>query len=362
MTTSPASDALRIGLLWRGDRKDPAPRPAETRLAHIFEAFEARDVRAEPVVYAEEATDAIRAQLLALDAVIAWVDPIVRGRERGALDALLRDVAAAGVFVSAHPDVILAMGTKEVLYRTRTLPWGSDTHIYRDADELSTRLLPLLRDGPRVLKQDRGSGGNGVWKLELSRDGEPATADVRVQPAARDARVEEMPFREFLDQRRPYFEAFDGAGCFVDQPVAERLAEGMTRCYMAHDRVAGFGHQFVTALMPPTENGTVPNPPPRLYYGPNQPEFQALRRLLESGWLAQMQSELGLTRESLPVIWDADFLLGPKTPAGEDTYQLCEINVSGVLPIPDESVGPLADAAVQRAMAARLQRRAATSG
>ena len=47
---------------------------------------------------------------------MVWVDPIVNGRDRTVLDGLLRDVADRGVFVSAHPDVILKMGTKDVLF------------------------------------------------------------------------------------------------------------------------------------------------------------------------------------------------------------------------------------------------------
>ena len=40
---------------------------------------------------------------------------------------------------------------------------------------------------------------------------------------------------------------------------------------------------------------------------------------------------------ALPIIWDADFLYGPRTAAGEDTYVLGEINVSSVMPIPDQA-------------------------
>ena len=40
-------------------------------------------------------------------------------------------------------------------------------------------------------------------------------------------------------------------------------------------------------------------------------------------------------RGSLPVLWDADFLYGPRTASGDDTYVLCEINVSSVIPFPD---------------------------
>lgn len=131
----------------------------------------------------------------------------------------------------------------------------------------------------------------------------------------------------------------------------------MIRCYLVHDRVAGFGHQFVTALMPPPPGeGGPPEPSPRLYYGPAKSEFQGIKALLESGWVAQMQRVLDVDTESLPVIWDADFLLGPKDADGLDTYVLCETNVSGVFPIPDETVAPLAEAAIERTLAAKRRR------
>src|SRR5262249_60114507 len=82
------------------------------------------------------------------------------------LDALLRQVAARGVWVSAHPDVILKMGTKEVLHRTRTMSWGSDTALYRTAEAMRVELPARLAAGPRVIKRNRGNGGQGLWKVE----------------------------------------------------------------------------------------------------------------------------------------------------------------------------------------------------
>ena len=62
------------------------------------------------------------------------VDPLIssnnEGRNRANLDALLREVAARGVGVSADPNVIIKMGTKEVLHRTRMMSWGSNTALY----------------------------------------------------------------------------------------------------------------------------------------------------------------------------------------------------------------------------------------
>lgn len=352
-----SSDGVRrrdpiVGLLWRGEPGEPAPPPERTRLRAIFEAFAARGLRAQAVLYDEASAEAVREQLLEMDGVLVWVDPIVRGRDRSGLDAILREVAARGVFVSAHPDVALAMGTKEVLYRTRELPWGTDTHVYRTLDELLQGMPALLRSvGPRVLKQDRGSGGKGVWRVELLRDAEaPADMLVRVQPGERGARVEDMRFGHFVEQRRPYTAYFDGRVLFIDQPFLARCREGMTRAYLVHDRLAGFGHQYVTALTPAAPGASAPDPEPRLYFGPDEPAFQPLRRLLECGWIAEMRRVLGLDRDSLPVIWDADFLLGPRSPAGDDEYLLAEINVSGVFPIPGEAVARLVDAAIERVM------------
>ena len=42
-------------------------------------------------------------------------------------------------------------------------------------------------------------------------------------------------------------------------------------------------------------------------------------------------------RPDLPMIWDADFMLGPIGTGGADTYVLGEINVSSVFPIPEEA-------------------------
>jgi hypothetical protein len=80
-------------------------------------------------------------------------------------------------------------------------------------------------------------------------------------------------------------------------------------------------------------------------------EFQALRNKMESEWTPQMMHLLGIEAESLPIIWDADFLYGPQDESGRDTYVLCEINVSSVFPFPEE-----APSAIARRAMARLHR------
>ena len=73
---------------------------------------------------------------------------------------------------------------------------------------------------------------------------------------------------------------------------------------------------------------------------------------MESEWLPQLQQLLDLDTHVLPVIWDADFLLGPKTPSGDDTYVLCEINASSTFAFPEHAMPTVAEAALDR-LAAR---------
>ena len=82
--------------------------------------------------------------------------------------------------------------------------------------------------------------------------------------------------------------------------------------------------------------------------GPDDAQFQALRKKMEEEWTPQMMKVLDVERGSLPIIWDADFLYGPKDAAGEDTYVLCEVNVSSVFAIPDEAPAVIAHHTLER--------------
>ncbi len=343
----------RIGVLWRGDRQAEAPWPAADRgLGPLFDAFAALPAVIVPVPYSDEAVDDAREQLLSLDGVLVWVNPIQDRASRARLDPLLREVSAAGVWVSAHPDVILAMGTKEILYRTRHLGWGSDTSIYRTAAEFTSAFPGRLAQlGRLVLKQGRGNGGNGVWKVELP-GGQPGPAApdvvVRVQDArAKDGSAELVPLGEFLRRCQEYFA---WSGCLVDQVFQDRLADGMIRVYFIQDQVAGFGRQWPKGLLDDPQPGPAPA---TVMQDPGTAEWQRLRAQAETEWVPQMISSLGLTREDLPVIWDADFLLGPRTRTGDDTYVLCEINISAVWPFPPMAAPAVAAAALDRIYAMR---------
>ena len=342
----------KVAVLWRGDaaaRRDATSR--SNRFHRIFEELAALGIQAEPAVYADVLADEVREQLLKVDGVLVWVDPLHEGQNRTVLDALLRDVAARGPWVSAHPDVILKMGTKEVLYRTKHLGWGTDTHLYPTVGAFHAEFPARLRSsGPRVLKQNRGNGGQGIWKVEQLSLSDGGEAMVRVLHARRGSVREDMKLWDFMARCEAYFMP---GGCIVDQPFQPRLPDGMIRCYMGADKVAGFGHQFIKALIPPPPEGPdsdAAQPGPRIMHPASAEPFQALRVRMEAEWTPRMMEVLGIDAASLPIIWDADFLYGPRTASGEDTYVLCEINVSSVFAIPEQ-----APAMIARLTLARLQ-------
>lgn len=361
--------SLRIAILYPGDQAVRRNATAENnRFSELFAAFAAKGVHVEPAVYHDDFCEEVREQLKQVDGVLIWVNPIVDGRDRSILDSMLRDVALEGVFVSTHPDVILKLGTKEVLYQTRDIGWGCDTHLYNSMEQMRKDLPVQLAAGKaRVLKQYRGNGGDGVWKVQLPANtltNEGGSHEMLPRPetvifarhAKRGSNEEEITLSEFFDRCEQYFVA---NGRMIDQEYQERLTDGMIRCYLVHGEVTGFGHQAINALFPalpgapPTE---APQPGPRLYHPPDKPDFQALKRKLEQEWVPAAQQLLEIDTASLPILWDCDFLLGPKGDNDEDTYVLCEINVSSVAPYPESSVPHIVDVTMAQVRAARQRR------
>lgn len=367
--TPPEDRAVRVAILDRGDREARLrSAPEDSRFLPLFRALADLGAQPERAVYDEAFADEVRRQLVSVDAVLVWVNPLQDGRDRLALDAILREVAAAGVFVSGHPDVIAKLGTKEVLYTTRDIGWGSDTQLYRSAAQMRDELPARLAGGARVLKQLRGNGGTGVWKVEreMEERSEPggfpplppflqrtSASVVRVRHAERGATEERMTLEAFARRCETYFE---NGGGVLDQEYQERLAEGMVRCYLVHGHVEGFGLQAINALYPPPPGApaeAAPWPTPRTYHPPTLPGYQSLKQQLEEEWVPAARRRFDIESGALPVLWDCDFLLGPRTASGADTYVLCEINASSVSPFPESAIAPMARAVVERA---RLRR------
>jgi hypothetical protein len=339
------SDIRTVALLYPGDRamRDRAD-PAESRFAVLFEALAAAGVHAIPAVYHDDFADEVRAQLLAVQGVLVWHNPIEGGRRRDALDALLREVGGAGVWVSTHPDAIAKLGTKDVLVDTRQLPFGSDAHRINSLVQLDADLPRRLHDGPRVLKQRRGHSGIGVWRVEWADAG---AQQVRVHHAQRGSEEQLLDWPSWRQTLAPYFDA-DAGGHMVDQAWQPRLHEGMWRAYLVGERVGGFGEQAINALYPTGPGEPAVQPGQRLYFDADEPRFQNLKSKLEGGWIALLCQCVGLAPAQLPLLWDCDFMFGEPSAGEPQRFVLCEINVSSVSPFPPSAIAPLVAAVQQR--------------
>ena len=179
---------FKIAIVWRGDAEARRhATPQNNRFHRVFEELAAIGIDAEPAVYAEDSWTKCASSSSPL---MACSSGSIRSTGQNTNDARC-DVArccARGTWVSAHPDVILKMGVKEVLHRTRHLGWGTDTHLYRTRGGFPRAFPSRLQSaGPRVLKQNRGNGGQGVWKVELhSQAGRRGQNRARVACAARE--------------------------------------------------------------------------------------------------------------------------------------------------------------------------------
>ncbi len=281
-----------IAILSRGDaaaRRDATPQ--NSRFVRVFEALSAVGIDARPVVYDEAFADAVREQLWTVDGVLVWVDPIHQGKTRAALDQLLREVAAQGPWVSAHPDIILKMGVKEVLYRTRHLGWGADTHRYDRADAFRGR-IPFAAAGERAAcaetkpRQRRPGRMEGGGLAGLGRDG-PGTSCAARKPAGGHAtRNFHRTLRTLFRMGRLHHRSgIPAAPVRGDDPLL-------------HERLQG--RRFRSA----TDQGVDPaaagrsglpeaQPGPRIMHGPDAAPFQALRRSMEDEWTPQMMQNAG---------------------------------------------------------------------
>src|SRR6185295_16132014 len=134
----------------------------DSRFARTAAALAEKGIAVEGAPYVADAVEQLREQLMRVDGVLVWINPIVDGRDRTDLNRVLAGVAASGVFVSAHPDVIAKMGTKDVLFRTRTMGWGCDTRHYstfaamqRELGEPGNRRGACAKAGARAQRRRR---------------------------------------------------------------------------------------------------------------------------------------------------------------------------------------------------------------
>ena len=302
-----------------GHRRDTMP---------MVEALRARGWSAEPVFYSDADRAAIRDRVVATaDAYVSRINPgTIPGGEAAYFD-MLRELCAKGVVGMPHPDAMIGYGAKDALVKLRdTGLVPPDTAAYYTVADFRARFPGMLAGGRRVLKQNRGSTGEGIWLVSVDDPRPlgpgPVPLDTRVKCVeAVDNHVEHHALGDFLTFCEQYI--VGDHGMLVDMPFMPRIKEGEIRILMVgsipifvvHKKPAEAADAFSATLFSGAK------------YTYDDPA--KWRRLVDMflGRLPEVMERLG--GHEIPLIWTADFMLDT-APDGSDAYVLGEINCSCV--------------------------------
>lgn len=239
---------------------------------------------------------------------------------------MLRELVKHGVIGLPHPDAMINYGAKnavEKLKGTEIVP--EDVKCYYDFETFKAEFPASLANGVRVAKQNRGSTGEGIWRVEVL-DANPngiVSLDQMVKcTEAKDNHVETMPLGEFIDFCVKYL---DGeGGMILDMPFLERIKEGEIRVFMLRNSVVNIVHKK-PADVPDAFSATLFSGAKYTYETPDKwPELVSI----VNKSVPVIQRRLG--NYDLPLIWTIDFILDTDPETGDDKYILGEINASCV--------------------------------
>ena len=302
-----------------GHRKDTMP---------MVEALRAKGWSAEPIFYRDGDRETLLERVrTTADAYVSRINPGTIPGGEAAYFRLLGDLCASGVIGMPHPDAMVGYGAKDALVKLRdTGLVPPDTLAYYTIGEFREGFPTTLALGRRVLKQNRGSTGEGIWLVSVDDPrplpGGPVPLDFRVKCVeAVDNHVEHHPLGDFLSFCEQY--VVGDHGMLVDMRFMPRIKEGEIRILMVgstpifvvHKKPADSADAFSATLFSGAS------------YTYDEP---AKWKPLVDMFLAKLPTVMEkLGGHEIPLIWTADFMLDD-APGGGDAYVLGEINCSCV--------------------------------
>ncbi len=303
-----------------GHRRDTQP---------IVFALKARGWDSEIIFYRDEWKEKILEYCDdRFDAYVSRVNPGNLAYGESKYFDMLRRLSERGTLGMAHPDAMISFGAKDALVKLRHTEFvPDDTYAYYSQEDFVSQFPTSLSNGERVLKQNRGSTGTGIWRVcvEDEREfepGKPLPLDTRVKcTEAVDNHVEHNSLGDFMEFCEQYIVGENGM--LVDMRFLPRIKEGEIRILMVgatpifvvHKKPAEGADSFSATLFSGAKY---------TYDKPEQWED------LTSNFLSELPTICGtLGRDDIPLIWTADFILDTDE-SGGDKYVLGEINCSCV--------------------------------
>merc|ERR1719284_2052616 len=277
------------------------------------------------------------------------------GGSQEKFDDAMRALKKSGKEVWPSPDVMEFMGAKDALTKIANLNIGlPDTLSHYEEAAFIEGFKKTMAFQPRVIKQNRGSSGEGIWIIKLKADnycanyGDRVCEDSEVLSLmeANDNHAEEHTVAEFIEfcvKGRTdksgewtskgvgkYLEGGkEAGGQLVDQRFCPRIVEGELRYNLVGDSLVGIIHKK------PKEGGiSAVGGTGSIYtfYGPDEPKFKNLTDNFLKKDLQKVMPALDLANEPVPLWWTTDFILSSPvgTPVEEEKWIVGEFNCSCV--------------------------------
>merc|ERR1719221_905137 len=216
------------------------------------------------------------------------------------------------------------MGAKDALCQIKHMDFGlEDTLGYYSPEDISKGLRKTVAFQQRVVKQNRGSAGEGIWIIKLKSGNYCKTFGERMckedevldMMEANDNHSEEHTVAEFVEfclKGRTaksgtwtskgvgkYLEGGKAAGGqLVDQRFCPRIVEGELRYNMVGDTLIGIIHKKPKEGGISAVGGTGSI---YTYYGPREKKFASLTKSFTSTDLGKIMPALGLESEPIPL-------------------------------------------------------------
>ena len=191
------------------------------------------------------------------------------GGDQQKFDDGMRGLRKMGKEIWPSPDVMEKMGAKDALCKVATMNIGlEDTLAYYSPEEFSVGFKKTMAFQPRVIKQNRGSSGEGIWIIKLKAENYCANYGDRsceddeklVLMEANDNHEEEHTVAEFIEfcvsgrtdksgewtskGVGKYLEGGkEAGGQLVDQRFCPRIVEGELRYNLIGDSLIGVIHK-----------------------------------------------------------------------------------------------------------------------
>lgn len=269
------------------------------------------------------------------DAIVMRINPgqiTANGGDQQKFDKAMTEVAKQ-IPVWPTPANMELMGAKDALTMVKDMDFGlKDTLGYYSPEELKVGFPKTVAFEKRVVKQNRGSAGEGIWIIEL-KDKKPCASfgdrvaemdEVLICKEANDNHIEEHTVGEFIEWCEngrtdksgtwtskgtgKYFEGGkEAGGQMVDQRFLPRIDEGEARFVMIGKKlfrvehyvyIGGVGGETTTTIYPAAADD---------FPDSKALPLKTIQKKLEEE-LGEYLKALGLGESDIPLLWAADFI------------------------------------------------------